>query len=249
MKKLLSTIVLFSFLSFPLTFAQDLSMEDISDEDLEAIFTDLESLDSDLVAEETSEEVLPETPASSTVSVGEPEDSKDSSEEEFLKAAPQQNDTVVTFGVKNISRSNQDASRVSARPGDILRYEVRLKSTTTDVEDFVASYNIADVLATSEIIDSGLGTVRGNVITFPSFSQKAPCEKVFTFVARVKDCAGKEKMRVGAYGSNYDLPLECPKKVLKQLPASGSSQTMGFLLGILSAVLLLGFLWKSAVRS
>lgn len=120
---------------------------------------------------------------------------------------------VYSYSSVNISQGNKDASQMPARPGDTIRYQVEITSDTEDVNQFIADIDISDILASADLVDSGLGVLSGTTLTYPAYSQKAPCNKKFTFFVRVKqDCGGKDMMRSTANGNNaLDVPLVCQK--------------------------------------
>ncbi len=116
---------------------------------------------------------------------------------------------VNTYSVINMSQKNADAQNVGAREGDLLRYEFKIQSDKEDVVNFVTSIDVTSILQNADIIDMGLGNLTGNTLTFPSFTQQAPCIKVFTFTVRLKKCSGKIAMTSSGHGLKTIVPLSC----------------------------------------
>ena len=116
---------------------------------------------------------------------------------------------VYDYKVVNISQENADATVSGAKEGDVLRYEFDITSDTQDVVDFVLNLDIADILNSAEVIDAGLGTVTGTNIVFPSFTQQAPCQKIYTFFVRVKPCDNDVSIDATGYGYDVRVPLTC----------------------------------------
>lgn len=116
-----------------------------------------------------------------------------------------------SYSVVNISQGNADASVAAARPGDTLRYEVAFTSDTEDVENFVASVDVSGILAAADMIDAGLGVLSGGTLSFPPYTQKAPCGKKLTFFVRVKrDCGTVGSMASTANGTvSNTVQLNC----------------------------------------
>lgn len=138
-----------------------------------------------------------------------------------------------TYGVVNVSQNNANAQSVGAREGDVLRYEFKIKSDQVDVVNFVTSLDISQILQNAEIIDAGLGNVNGGTITFPSFTQQAPCEKVFTFFVRLNKCTPDTQMVSSGNGQQTAVKLDC------ELARSGPGSMM---LWYMTIALILGFI-------
>ncbi len=139
-----------------------------------------------------------------------------------------------TYGVINVSQNNADAQSVGARTGDVLRYEYVINSEQEDVVNFVASLDISQILQNADIIDAGLGNVNGGTITFPSFTQQAPCKKVFTFFVRVNKCTPNTQMvSTSNTGEQTSVRLDC------ELAQSGPGSLMMWYMTI---ALVLGFI-------
>jgi hypothetical protein len=142
--------------------------------------------------------------------------------------------TQVSFSVVNISRDNADAQAVGAGPGDVLRYELRIQSDTEDVNGFIATVDINQVLQAAEIIDTGLGEINGSTLTYPPFTQLAPCQQVFTFFARIKeDCGGVKNLQASSTGQTANVPIAC------SLTRTGPGMNNWWILASLLIVLLL----------
>ncbi len=147
-----------------------------------------------------------------------------------------------TFSVVNVSQDNQDAETVGARPGDLLRYELRITSDVEDVNDYVASIDVANVIAALDFTDTGLGVLENGRITYPAYSNAAPCEQVFTFFAQVKpDCGDLRSLAVGAEGDSTTVGTSC------ELAQTGPGQRIFLVAGIMVLMmsLILGMSWRS----
>lgn len=141
----------------------------------------------------------------------------------------------LSFSVLNVSQENKDAQTVGAREGDVLRYEFLIDSKSEDVANFVASVDLSKVLNGGELIDTGLGVLNENVLDFPSFSQSAPCQKVFTFFVRIKPCNGVTSLTATAHGKTTKVDINCG------LTKSGPSQN--YLILIFSIIGIGGFVF------
>jgi len=130
-------------------------------------------------------------------------------------------DGFIEFGVINIAQENADAEVVGAKAGDTLRYEVKITTTSSNLVDFQAVVDISDILIATDIIDAGLGEVVDNDLVFQTFSQTAPCEKVFSFFVKVKkDCGKMETIFADAHGATTSVEINC------DLPATGAGDQM-----------------------
>lgn len=138
------------------------------------------------------------------------------------------------YKVVNISQDNADATISGAKEGDVLRYEFDITSDTQDVVDFVLNLDISDVLKSAEMIDAGLGAVAGTNISFPAFTQQAPCQKIYTFFVRVKPCDDDVSIDAAGYGYDLRVPLTC------DLVESGPGLNMMWV-GLLAVLGLLAF--------
>ena len=130
--------------------------------------------------------------------------------------------TDVYFSVVNVAKGNEDATKAAARPGDTLRYELKIVSDFEDVSDFEVRLNISNILQNADIIDVGSGSVVENELVFPPFSQVAPCEKIYTFFVRVKSCTQDKNISVTALGKTLSVNIVCKAK---KLITSGGSFT------------------------
>ncbi len=139
-----------------------------------------------------------------------------------------------SFKVFNVSQQNSDAEVSGARIGDVLRYEFIIDSPKNDVVNFVTSLNINDIINSAEIVDSGLGNINEGVITFPAFTQQAPCKKVFSFFARIKDCTGDKNLTASGHNQSVTVPLNC--ELAKSGPSS--KMIMYLTLGVVSFIML-----------
>ncbi len=140
-------------------------------------------------------------------------------------------DGVVDFSVINISQENENAEISGANAGDTLRYEVIIKTISSSLIDFEPIVDISDILVATEIIDAGLGEVVGNNLVFPTFSQAAPCEKVFSFFVRVKeDCGQLETIISKFHNETTTVEISC------DLPETGSGNQMVLLIAFILGV-------------
>ena len=116
----------------------------------------------------------------------------------------------VDLMVVNISQDNQDALKVGARVGDVLRYEVAVHSQANNAMGFETRVDVSQVLKAAEIIDPGLGGLDGSDLAFPVFTQVAPYEKNFSFFARIsKECGGLNVLETTAHGVSKKVDLAC----------------------------------------
>ncbi|MCF7918110.1 hypothetical protein K9L27_03910 [Candidatus Gracilibacteria bacterium] len=114
------------------------------------------------------------------------------------------------LSVVNISQDNKNAVIQGAQPGDVLRYELMLTSQREDVIDFSTSVDVTNILKAAEIIDTGLGEINRNVLTYPAINQKAPCTYAFTFFARIRpNCGDMKNISVTWEGKTIQAPLHC----------------------------------------
>jgi len=139
----------------------------------------------------------------------------------------------VTLSVTNVSQDNADATQSGARPGDVLRYEINLNSPTEDVVNYVSSINVSGIESVVEFTNTGFGVRENGMVTYPAYSQSAPCTQAFTFFVRVKeDCAEMTALNVSnAEAGNLAVPLNCG------LAQTGPSQTLFLLAGVMMLLL------------
>ncbi len=151
-------------------------------------------------------------------------------------AAPLPLSTEVSVSVMNISQDNADAKQVGARPGDILRYALSIRSESEDVVEYVPQMDIGDILERAAVVNAGMGEVVENILTFPVFTKAAPYEQEFTFFVRVKSCSGDPKITFNVEGVNGDVQVQgCA------LASSGASQAWGMFTIVGIGLLLLVF--------
>ena len=116
----------------------------------------------------------------------------------------------VDIAVVNISQDNKNALSVGARVGDVLKYEIAIRSQTSNAVEFETQIDVSHVLQATEIIDAGLGQLDGEALVFPAFTQVAPYEKDFSFFTRViEDCGGLNTLEVTAHGVTKKVDLAC----------------------------------------
>ena len=115
-----------------------------------------------------------------------------------------------TLSVVNISQNNQDALASGARAGDILRYQYVIDSQSEDVKNYVAQVDLSGLTNAVNFTDVGLGTVSGSMLTFPAYSQAAPCNQIYTFFVQVKeDCGDLKAVNVSAGDKSIRVNLNC----------------------------------------
>ena len=115
----------------------------------------------------------------------------------------------VILSVVNVSQENKDAQKIGANNGDVLRYEISINSIEEEVVNYITTVDLTNLLEATEIIDTGFGELTGTQLNFPVFSQVAPCEKVFSFFARVKPCDGEDFVEVSVNGKTTKVALNC----------------------------------------
>ncbi|MCF7812665.1 hypothetical protein K9M59_03695 [Candidatus Gracilibacteria bacterium] len=147
----------------------------------------------------------------------------------FAQALPPSVD--FTLEAVNISHENKNAEQLGARPGDVVRYELTLYSETENIIDYTSQVNVAQVLETSEIIDTGLGVLQGNMLVYPAVNKSAPCTHTFSFFARVKpDCGSFESVSLSWEGQSVNVPLHC--SLTPTGPASNGTFAFALIAGI-----------------
>ena len=126
----------------------------------------------------------------------------------FAKGLPASATT--TLSVVNISQNNANALETGARPGDVLRYEFAFNSETEDVKDYVAQINVSGLGNAVDFTDTGVGVLENGIITFPSYSQNAPCDQTYTFFVQVKDdCGDVDVVTVSSEDRTIRVNLNC----------------------------------------
>ncbi len=117
----------------------------------------------------------------------------------------------VDFSVINVSNGNRNAQSVGARPGDVLRYNLKVRSQTQDVVNFVPQIDIHQALQTTEPVDVGIGEIKeGGLLAYPVLNQPAPMERDYSFFTRVKpDCGNMGQLTVSAHGKVTVTKLTC----------------------------------------
>jgi LPXTG-motif cell wall-anchored protein len=153
-------------------------------------------------------------------------------------------DAEFSYQVINISQENAQAQSSGANPGDVLRYELKITSDFTNIENYIAEIDVSDILKKGEIIDAGLGEVYGNILRFPAFSQEAPCERIFSFFVRIKPCDEIDdyQVRSTAEGIQTQVPINCG------LAQTGPGMMWSWMM-IIGAALLTFFFWGMQSRS
>lgn len=150
----------------------------------------------------------------------------------------------LSYNVYNVSQKNSDATVIGARVGDVLRYEFSIKSDSNDVVDFTTSLDISNILANTEMVDAGLGNLNGGTITFPSFTQQAPCKKMFTFFVRVKDCEGDKSMTTTGHDLSINVNLTC--ELAKSGP--GNELVWYIMMALVAGFVLIGFVNRKSTN-
>lgn len=144
-----------------------------------------------------------------------------------------------SFSVVNMSKDNADATQSGVQAGDILQYTFAFESNTEDVTNFIANFDVSGLIGKVEFTELGLGQLNGNMITYPSYSNKAPCDSSFSFVVRVKPCDELDSKNLSASidGLNRSLAVSCG------LSPTGPSQYIVFasVLAIMSLMVIFFF--------
>lgn len=148
-----------------------------------------------------------------------------------------------SFSVVNVSQDNVDGTKIGARPGDVLRYELSFSGSGI-FQNFVPEVMLTDVLEGTEVVNLGGGTLSTTKLTFPGFSDfgtcSTDCTKTFSFFVRVKpDCAKKTSLKADYASDSLRVPLDC------ELTHTGPN---GLVFAILGLVLLLGYVFLSERR-
>ncbi|MBT3349129.1 hypothetical protein HN954_01060 [bacterium] len=147
----------------------------------------------------------------------------------------------VDFQVKNVSRQNQDGTQISARPGDVLRYEIKL-SENQIAENVQLSVDVANLLSVAEFVSDGGGVVQNGELVFPTFSSAEVCgtdcpewQKEYSFFVRIKkECASATNISVQIENLKLQTVLDC------ELVKSGPN---GVFIAVAAMMLLLGYVF------
>jgi len=116
----------------------------------------------------------------------------------------------IDLSVANISRDNADATQVANRAGDVLRYELKISSEIDDINEFYAMFDIRQLTEAAELVNIDNGEIFDGMLGFSPFSQAAPCEKVFSFFARIKDdCGNLDEITVSTPEKSVTVPVSC----------------------------------------
>ncbi len=243
MKKQLFAFALFSVLIAPITFAQ--MMDDAGTDMPEENNTELTDATTSAPVEDSfsdlfTEDVLEETGGTTNL------DNLNNAVEELEGALKSSagipgvlpTSSNVTLSVVNVSQENKDAQVVGARPGDILRYELKLNSDSEDVMEYISKFDVKAIMNAVDFTNIGLAEldrVKG-LITFPAYTHKAPCEQIFTLFAQVKpDCGDLRSLKVSAEGKNTNVKLSC------QLAPTGSFSQKHLIFGMIAIMFMLAF--------
>jgi hypothetical protein len=130
------------------------------------------------------------------------------------------------FIVKNASMENQNAEITGARPGDVLKYDLRIagaQSLTPELE-------VSGVERWAEFINTGGGDLAGGVLAYPSFSG----DRDFSFFVRVNKDA-----KAGEYILAYFGDAELRVRIVG-LSDSGPN---GLLVGVFILTILMGYVF------
>lgn len=69
----------------------------------------------------------------------------------------------IDVSVENISQNKQDAEKIGARTGDVLRFDIDVTGSGDDFLDV----DVQDILKKADIIDTGFGELQGTNLKFP----------------------------------------------------------------------------------
>src|SRR5690606_34414368 len=108
---------------------------------------------------------------------------------------------------------NKDATKVTAKAGDVIKYTLIAKNVgTVTVPNFVVQDNIADILQLADITDFGGATLDANskVLTWPAFNIPVNTHLERTFTVRVKNPVptGTDYIMTNIYGNKVEVPVE-----------------------------------------
>ena len=130
------------------------------------------------------------------------------------------------FIVNNASMENQNAEITGARPGDVLKYDLRLSGA----QDFTPEIEVSGVERWAEFINTGGGDLEGGVVMYPTFSG----DRDYSFFVRVnKDAKAGEYIL--AYLGDVELRVR-----ISGLTDSGPN---GLLVGIFILMVLMGYVF------
>lgn len=113
----------------------------------------------------------------------------------------------IDFRVENIAQNNQDALRVGAFPGDVLRFDIDVFPLSPAQDTLVV--DVLDVQSKGQIIDAGFGEVQGSRLVFP-----ATVGSDMSFFVRINEkCSVNDSvLRVDAEETSVEIPLECEEE-------------------------------------
>ena len=159
-------------------------------------------------------------------------------------SAPLPSSAEVSLTATNISQENADATEIGANSGDVIRYDLEIKSQTAKIENYSASIQLDPLFAQNfEIVDLGMGRQQSSEIVFDPVTASAPSSQMMTFFARVKaQCADKTSILVESESAATSVKLSC------QLSATGPSLGVWLLL-ILAAGLGFGFFFVRQIKT
>ncbi|NJP03723.1 hypothetical protein HC823_00335 [Candidatus Gracilibacteria bacterium] len=135
------------------------------------------------------------------------------------------------FMVKNASMENQNAEITGARPGDVLKYELKIAGA----QDLLPELDVSGVERWAEFINTGGGDLSAGMLAYPAFSG----DRDFSFFVRVNRDA-----RAGEYILAYFGDQELRVRIAG-LSDSGPN---GLLVGIFILVILMGYVFLTHRR-
>ncbi len=115
----------------------------------------------------------------------------------------------IDFSVQNVSQDNLNATRIGVRSGDVLRYEIAISGA--DLNEFAKTeVDLSDVLALSQIVNVGGGTLNGTTLVFPEGFCLTCDGQTFSFFVRAnEECVEGETIDVTYNEQALSVPLQC----------------------------------------
>lgn len=150
--------------------------------------------------------------------------------------------------VKNATQSLNDANDTTARPGDVLQYELTITNTGNETGSFTPEDDLSDTLEYANLTDLGGGSIRRDaelqqasrsIVTWDAITLK-PKESVTKFVVvtvknEIPATAQHGSARnsydckiTNVFGQTVNVTMECPPEkaveaVVQELPRTGTS--------------------------
>ncbi len=101
------------------------------------------------------------------------------------------------FSVMNLTEGGQFATAVGAQPGDLLRFGYTVIAEGNATTTVAPSFDVGGMMLGVDVVDLGLMTVADDTLTGTPYTDEAPFEKQYVWVATVKaDCGGVDELVV-----------------------------------------------------